>query len=142
MNDTTQPRATFRQWEATVTDRECGVTVSRTVYTVTLTRTVVGLQATVDGEAAPLARAVGILQAAHTVILTAQTLEAPTPPTIGKAQASKLHRLLARAGVPTGEHYGFAGAALDRAVYSLAALTETDARQVWRFLQDTHARAA
>lgn len=55
-------------------------------------------------------------------------------PTIGKRRACELHRLMGRAGIPSGEHYGFAGAALDRPVFSLAALTEADARQVWRFL--------
>ena len=49
---------------------------------------------------------------------------------------------MARAGVPSGEHYGFAGAALDKAVYSLAALTEPEARAVWQFLQATHSAAA
>ncbi|WP_231557312.1 hypothetical protein [Deinococcus sp. YIM 77859] len=59
----------------------------------------------------------------------------PAPvPTIGKARAAKLHRLMGRAGIPSGEHYSFAGAALNLPVYSLAALTEDQARQVWRFL--------
>ncbi|PTA68983.1 hypothetical protein [Deinococcus arcticus] len=139
MNDSTAPRATSRTWAATVTDRECGVTVARTVYTVTLTRTPAGIEATVNGEACEVARAVGILQAAHTVTLTAEVL-APAP--IGKPRAAKLHRLMAHAGVPSGEHYGFAGAALDRPVYSLAGLTEDEARQVWGFLRATFPSAA
>ncbi|GGS10773.1 hypothetical protein [Deinococcus sedimenti] len=62
----------------------------------------------------------------------------PDPTTIGNTRASKLHRLMARAGIPGSQHYGFASAALDRNVTSLAALTEQEARQVWAFLCETH----
>lgn len=142
MNDTStpteKPAATFRAWEAVVIFRECGVVTERRVYAVTLARTADGFAATVNGQPCPHGEAARLLNMADRVTVTAETLEAPTPPTIGKARASKLHRLMARAGVPTGEHYGFAGAALDRPVYSLAALTEEDARAVWRFLAFTH----
>lgn len=63
--------------------------------------------------------------------------EQRTVPTIGKRRGCELHRLMSRVGIPSREHYGFAGAALDQPVYSLAALTEADARQVWRFLCET-----
>ncbi|AWT35867.1 hypothetical protein [Deinococcus daejeonensis] len=134
MNDTTAPRALSRTWETLTLDRMDGAVVQTRAHTVTLTRTPAGIEAQVNGEACDLTRAVGILQGADTVTVTAQTLEAPT---IGKARAAGLHRLMARAGVPSGEHYGFAGAALDRAVFSLAALTEGDARAVWAFLRAT-----
>ncbi|UQN07401.1 hypothetical protein [Deinococcus sp. QL22] len=136
MNDSTAPRAITRTWEAHLTYRECSVITGTATHTVTLTRTPAGLEATVDGEASELARAVRILGAADALTLTAETLElAP----IGKARASKLHRLMARYGVPTKEHYAFASAALDAPVYSLALLSEPDARNVWRFLCQTHA---
>ncbi|MVN85161.1 hypothetical protein GO986_00040 [Deinococcus sp. HMF7620] len=141
MNDTT-PRALTRTW-ATVThcrayDEDWGTVQA----TVTLTRTPAGIEATVNGEACELTHALSILRGADTVSVTAETLE-PAP--IGRPRAAKLHRLMARAGVPSGEHYGFARAALDRPVFSLAALTEGEARQVWSFLRATFpsvARAA
>ncbi|WP_019588208.1 hypothetical protein [Deinococcus apachensis] len=63
-------------------------------------------------------------------------------PTIGKRRACELHRLMSHAGIPSGEHYGFAGVALDRPVFSLATLTQQEARLVWHFLQHTHSTAA
>ncbi|GAA5438167.1 hypothetical protein [Deinococcus aquaticus] len=131
MNDTTAPRTLSRTWETVTLDRMDGAVVQTRAHTVTLTRTPAGIEAQVNGEACELARAVSILNGADRVTVTAQTLEAPT---IGKTRAARLHRLMARAGVPSGEHYGFAGAALDRPVFSLAALTEEDARAVWAFL--------
>lgn len=57
----------------------------------------------------------------------------PAPvPTIGKARACRLHRLMGRLGLH--EHYGLATRALGRDVFSLAALTETEARAVWAFV--------
>ena len=50
---------------------------------------------------------------------------------IGKARAARLHRLLSRFGLGSADHYRLASAALGRTVLSLAALLETDARQVW-----------
>ncbi|UQN04967.1 hypothetical protein [Deinococcus sp. QL22] len=135
MNDTA-PRAMTRTWEAHITYRECSVVTGTAIHTVTLTSTAAGIEADIDGEAAELACAVSILGAADTLTLISETLEAAP---IGKARASKLHRIMARYGVPSGEHYAFASAALDAPVYSLALLTEPDARAVWRFLQQTHA---
>lgn len=134
----TTTRATSRTWATATTYRECGVVTGQAVQSVTLTRTPGGLEATVNGEACELRRAVSILQGATRTTVTAETLE-PAP--IGKARACDLHKLMARAGVPSGEHYGLAGAALDRPVFSLATLTETDARAVWHFLQATHPHA-
>ena len=56
--------------------------------------------------------------------------------TIGKARASRLHRILSRLGLGHADHYHAASAALGRMVASLAALTEQEARTVWN-----HARA-
>ena len=56
--------------------------------------------------------------------------------TIGKARASRLHRILSRLGLGHADHYRAASAALGRMVASLAALTEVEARRVWN-----HARA-
>ena len=56
--------------------------------------------------------------------------------TIGKARASRLHRILARLGLGHADHYRAASAALGRLVASLAALTDQEARTVWN-----HARA-
>lgn len=90
------------------------------------------------------AQTVTALTAAHVAADLARVPFAfvPLARPIGKARAHKLHGLMARAGIPAGEHYGFAGAALDQAVYSLAALTEAQARAVWRFLTATHPAAA
>ena len=56
--------------------------------------------------------------------------------TIGKARASRLHRILSRLGLGHADHYRAASAALGRMVASLAALSEQEARRVWN-----HARA-
>lgn len=54
----------------------------------------------------------------------------PAPvPTIGKARARRLHQLMGRLGLH--EHYGLAARALGRDVFSLATLTEQEARRVW-----------
>lgn len=64
---------------------------------------------------------------------------APAPvPTIGSAAACILHRRLARAGIPSKEHYGYASAALDLPVYSLALLTPDQLDAVLTFLDFTH----
>lgn len=129
-----------RTFAAVIEHRPYGEHWGDTRHTVTLTATAQGIAAQVDGETVPTADAVSILQAAAQVEVIEET---PMPaPTIGKARAARLHRLMARYGVPSGEHYGFAGAALDRPVYSLAALTEPEARAVWQFLQATHSSAA
>ena len=53
--------------------------------------------------------------------------------TIGKARASRLHRILSRLGLGHADHYRAASAALGRMVASLAALTEQEARTVWNY---------
>lgn len=56
--------------------------------------------------------------------------------TMGRARASRLHRILSHLGLGHADHYRAASAALGRMVASLAALTEQEARKVWN-----HARA-
>ena len=51
--------------------------------------------------------------------------------TIGKARASRLHRILSRLGLGNADHYRAASSALGRMVASLATLTEQEARKVW-----------
>lgn len=148
MNDTStpteKPRATFRAWEAVVIFRECGVVTDRRVYAVTLARTADGFAATIDGQPRPHGEAARILNMADRLTVTAETLEAPTPPTIGKARASRLHRLMARAGLPSAQHYALAAAALGEwaTVPSLAELTEPEARTVWQHFARLYPAAA
>lgn len=52
-----------------------------------------------------------------------------TPATLGKTRARRLHQLMGRLGLH--EHYGVAARALGRDVFSLATLTEQEARRVW-----------
>ena len=53
--------------------------------------------------------------------------------TIGKARASKLHRILSRLGLSHADHYRAASAALGRMVASLAALSEQEGHMVWNY---------
>ncbi|WP_293909896.1 hypothetical protein [Deinococcus sp.] len=55
-------------------------------------------------------------------------------PTIGKARAAKLHKIMTRVGVPSVHHYASAARATGREVWSLAGLTEREARQTWAYL--------
>lgn len=65
----------------------------------------------------------------------------PAPvPTIGKARAARLHKIMGRLGLHA--HYGVAARALGREVFSLAALTEAEARQVWAFVVNMFPHAA
>ncbi|MBZ9750727.1 hypothetical protein K7W42_07620 [Deinococcus sp. HMF7604] len=130
---TTTPALT-RTWATETHCRAHGEDWGTVQATVTLTRTPAGIEATVNGQPADLADALRILRGADTVTVTAQTL-APAP--LGKPRAAKLHRLMACAGVPSGQHCGFAETALERPVSSLAALTEREARQVWGYLRAT-----
>ena len=133
MQDTKRP-ALSRTWKATVTYRECGVVVDVTTYTVTLSRAVIGgpLAAQVDGQEVDVTRAVGILQGAQVEVLN-EVLSQPTPPSIGKGRAHKLHKIMARLGLR--DHYGIARRACGLGeCYSLAALTEGQAREVWAYL--------
>lgn len=69
---------------------------------------------------------VEVLAHPHTVVYSFS----PVPvPTIGKARARCLHQLMGRLGLH--EHYGLAARALGRDVFSLATLTEQEARRVW-----------
>ncbi|GGS00786.1 hypothetical protein [Deinococcus sedimenti] len=140
---TTKPRNITRTWNTTTEHRPYGEHWGDTLNTVTLTADQHGNQtAQVDGQPATVAHAVSILNRAARVELVSE-YRTPTPaPVIGKPRAAQLHRLMGRAGVPSGEHYAFAGAALDRPVFSLAALTEAEARAVWAFLTYTHPHAA
>lgn len=60
-----KPHAISRTWEAIVTDRECGVTVARTVHMVTISRTAEGFGALIDGQPTTMQGADAILRAAH-----------------------------------------------------------------------------
>lgn len=136
MQDTAQkPEALSRTFRTVTEYRPYGEYWGDSVHIVTLSRDHVGgpLVAEVDGEAADIDRAVRIITGATRKEVTAEVL-APLPaPTIGKARAAKLHQLMGCAGL--FEHYGFAARALGREVYSLASLTEKEARTVWAFVQ-------
>ena len=133
MNST---KALSRTWQTVTTYRECGVSVEVARDTVTLSRAFLGgeLAATVNGQAAQVERALSLLKNAdQQPTLTAETL-APLP--IGKARASKLHKIMGRVGLPSFQHYGLAAAALCEPfpLDSLATLTEQEARRVWAHL--------
>ena len=100
--------------------------------TVTLSRADLGgkLSATLNGEVVERGRALRLLQNADTTV-TAEVL----PVTIGAARAARLHRILGRVGLCNSDHYGNACRALGREVFSLATLTEAEARTFWRYLQ-------
>lgn len=147
----TNPVTVTRTWEVALYGsygEGSSATVSLGTRTVTLTggRDVRGqrlpLTAQVDGQPTPIREAVGLLEWAKSEGRVTLLSEARVVPTIGKPRAARLHRLMSNVGIPSGEHYGFAGAALDRPVFSLAALTEPEARAVWRFLTATHPLAA
>lgn len=131
MNPTTKPRAVTRTWAVTLIFRECSVVTGSADYTVTLTRTAGRLVAEVNGQPETLYRAVQMLEAAEKTVVLSEVLEAPAA--IGKARASRLHRLLGRLGLVSAQHYALAAAALGewRPLPSLAALTEREARTVW-----------
>lgn len=136
-NTTTQtkPRAITRTWQARVTFREVGVVTDVITYTITMTRTTLGIVATVNGELVDVLTADRILrnaQAENGLTLISEELE-PTPPTIGKGRAHRLHIIMGRLGLH--DHYGIARRAcgLDEC-FSLAQLTEQQAREVWAYL--------
>lgn len=148
MQDTKAP-ALSRTWRTSNTTEMDGAVVSSSTHTVTLSRAQVGgtLAAEVDGQPATVARAVSLLEDAWNVEVLEEVLSQPqTPPTIGKARAHKLHTIMGRLGLH--DHYGIArrGAGLDEC-FSLAALTEQQARAVWAYLVnmfplDAHRAAA
>ena len=132
MNDTKRP-ALSRTWQTVTTYRECGVVVSIDRDTVTLSRDGIGgkLSAQVNGEGCEVARADRLLRTADTVTLTAEVL---APDTIGKARAARLHKIMGRVGLSNPDHYGNATRAVGREVFSLATLTEEEARRFWHYL--------
>ncbi|WP_293914246.1 glycosyl hydrolase family 65 protein [Deinococcus sp.] len=135
MNDTKRP-ALSRTWQTVTTYRECSVVVEVSRDTVTLSREEVGgkLSAQVNGEAVELGRAIRLLKNANSTTVTAEVLAA-LPVTIGAARAAKLHKLMTRVGVPSVHHYASAARATGREVWSLASLTELEARQTWAYLR-------
>lgn len=138
MNATT-PRPKTRTWATMRHVTAYGEHWGHEVHTVTLTRDAAGqLSAQVDGEAAPVAQAVGILTRADTLTLTAEAYlpGTPAPAPIGKARAARLHRFMGRLGLPSAQHYALAAAALGEwaPVPSLAELSEREARAVWAHL--------
>ncbi|WP_027459683.1 hypothetical protein [Deinococcus murrayi] len=133
---TSTPRPKTRTWATVRHVTAYGEHWGHETHTVTLTRDAAGrISAQLDGEPVPTAQAVAILNAADHVTLTAEAyLPVPPAPTIGKAAGCRLHKHMARAGIPSGEHYAFAARTLGRPVASLAALYPVEARQVWRDL--------
>ncbi|KQR15595.1 hypothetical protein [Deinococcus sp. Leaf326] len=131
-------RAITRTWNTVTHDCMDGAVVQVRHHTVTLTRTDAGLVAEIDGQPANILKADQILRGATFRTVTAEVLEAPA--TIGKARAYRLHKIMGRLGLH--EHYGLAARALGRDVFSLAALTEAEARTVWAFVVNLlpHAR--
>lgn len=121
-----------RTFAAVIELRPYGENWGEVRHTVTLTSTPAGIVAQVDGQPAPLADAVRILNAADQVEVLAEV--PATPPTIGKARAARLHRLMGRLGLCNPDHYGSARRATGREVFSLATLTEVEAREVWAYL--------
>ncbi|KQR40721.1 hypothetical protein [Deinococcus sp. Leaf326] len=136
MNDTKpQPRAITRTWDTVTHDRMDGAVVQVRHHTVTLSCADGVLTAEIDGQPADERDARHILRGATFRAVTAEVLE---PEVIGKPAAWELHRALGRAGIPSKEHYGYASAALDRPVYSLALLTADESESVLLFLAFTH----
>lgn len=137
MQDTLQPkpRAITRTWNTVTYDCMDGAVVQVRYHTVTLSRADGVLTAEIDGQPADVLAADCILSGATYRTVTAEVLE---PEVIGKPAAWELHRTLGRAGIPSKEHYGYAAAALDRPVYSLALLTAQEREYVLVYLAFTH----
>lgn len=137
MQDTAQPkpRAITRTWDTVTYDRMDGAVVQVRYHTVTLSRADGVLTAEIGGQPAEVLEADRILRGATYRTVIAEVLE---PEVIGRAAACELHRALGRAGIPSKEHYGYAAAALDRPVYSLALLTAQESEAVLVYLAFTH----
>lgn len=135
-SNSTKVPALSRTWDTFTSDRMDGAVVQTRRHTVTLRRIEGEIEAIIDGIARPLRDAVNILNGADSVTVTREEL-APQP--VGNVVGCELHRTLARAGVPSKEHYGYASAALDLPVYSLALLTADQVAAVLAFLAFTHA---
>lgn len=134
----TKPRNITRTWKLDLYG-SYGEGRSASVYlgtrTVTLSADNDGNKtAQVDDLPATLGEVVRLMEWAKAEGRVTLVSEERTAPPIGKARACRLHRLLSLVGIPAREHYGFVSAALDQNVYSLAALTEDEARAVWNFM--------
>lgn len=94
------------------------------------------LAAQIDGQDATAEEAVRLLEWAKVEGRVELLSEVRTMPTIGKARAHKLHKIMGRLGLPSAQHYAIAAAALGEwvPVPSLAELTEREARTVWAHL--------
>ncbi|MFC5846695.1 hypothetical protein [Deinococcus petrolearius] len=132
------PRVLSRTWRVQDLGIMDGAVVTARELTVTLRRTRRGLSGLIDGVRATAAEVLYRLRAlrADPVVLS----EVLNPdhqdaqPVIGKRRACTLHRLMAAFGLR--EHYALASCVVGREVASLAALTETEARAVWRVLRE------
>lgn len=98
--------------------------------------------ATVNGQPADLEAALTMAHGLTGRTVSEEWADRPAPAPIGKARARRLHILMARAGVASGQHYTEAARALGRGVASLAALTEGEARRVWAHLCRAYPAAA
>jgi len=125
-----------RTWKATAYVMLDRVIIERRTYTIIVERAGDTLtSATVDGQPATIEHAAHLLVWAKATG-TLQIVERFDVALLGKARAARLHRILARLGLSSADHYRTASAALARTVDSLAALTEAEGRRVWN-----HARA-
>lgn len=138
-SNTQKVPALSRTWATVTHDCMDGAVVQVRRHTVTLSRFDGVLTAEIDGQPADVLAADNILRGATFLTVTAEVL--PTAP-IGKPAACILHRRMGRAGIPAKEHYGYASAALDLPIYSLALLTPDQLDAVLTFLDFTHGAAA
>lgn len=134
-----KPAALSRTWQATVTYRECGVVTAISTYNVTIkvnAQAEGGYSATINGQEAGVIDAGRILENARREnglhVLEEVLAPLPTSP-IGKVRAHKLHQIMGRLGLY--DHYGIARRATGlETCYSLAALTDWQAHEVWAYL--------
>ncbi|GAA4015849.1 hypothetical protein GCM10022631_30140 [Deinococcus rubellus] len=143
-NTPTRPTNVSRTWAIVCFSRyeASGSTVDRSAHIVTLTANAEGkLSALVDLEETTLDRAVMLLRWAKTDGTYEQIEEVRLPVSpkvaapIGKPRAHQLHIIMAKVGIPSGEHYAFARTATDdHDIYSLAALAGQQADAVWTYL--------
>ncbi|MEF2278776.1 hypothetical protein V3W47_10745 [Deinococcus sp. YIM 134068] len=141
----TSPVTVTRTWEVALygsygEGRSARVLLGTRTVTLTGGRDAKGqrlpLVAQVDGEEATVERAVGLLEWAKSEGRVTLTHEERTVPTIGKARAAELHKIMGHLGLPSARHYALAAAALGEWVPlgSLAELTDREARTVWQHL--------
>lgn len=149
MNDTTPVNVT-RTWEVSLygsygEGRSASVYLGKRTVTLSGGRDARGqllpMTATVDGQPVPAAQVVELLEWAKADGSVTLLGEERTVPTIGKARAARLHRLMGCLGLSNPDHYGSARRAVGREVFSLASLTEQEAREVWAYLCRTFPQA-